>query len=155
MLTPIKNIMTTGVIHVCKGTSIHQAYRLMQKNKIRHLPVEDESGKIVGVISQREISAHPANDDQTVESIMNTSVECVSENVALKAVINKMLQQKISCVLVTNESAKPIGIVTTDDLLAFLANLLSDDENQSYAGFRVLDLQTIGKVADSLSSIGI
>ncbi len=124
-------------------------------NKIRHLPVKDESGKIVGVISQRELSAHSANDDQTVESIMNTSVECVNENVALKAVINKMLQQKISCVLVTNESAKPIGIVTTDDLLAFLANLLTDNENKSYNGFPVLNLQTIGKVADSLSTIGI
>lgn len=153
--TPVKNIMTTGLINIFKGTSLHQAYRLMQKNKIRHLPVEDESGKIVGVISQRELSDLPGVDDIPVESVMNSSVEFVDQNDSLKTTIHKMLQQKISCVLITNESAQPIGIVTTDDLLAYLAHLLTDEKDQSHAVFNAMNLQTIGKVADSLSTIGI
>lgn len=155
MQTPIKNIMTTGLINVFKGTSLHQAFRLMKKNNIRHLPVEDDTGKIIGVISQRELSAHSEVEDVTVETVMNTSVEYIDQNSSLKVAINTMLQQKISCVLITNENAKPIGIVTTDDLLAYLANLLTDDKDQTHAVLNVMNLQTIGKVADSLSSIGI
>lgn len=155
MLTPIKNIMTTGLINIFKGTSLHQAYRLMQKNRIRHLPVEDESGKIVGVISQRELNTHSTVDDIPVEFVMNSSVEYIDQNVSLKVAIHKMLQQKISCVLITNEDANPIGIVTTDDLLAYLAHLLDDEKDQSHEVFNVMNLQTIGKVADSLSTIGI
>lgn len=155
MLTPVKNIMTTGLINIFKGTSLHHAYRLMQKNKIRHLPVEDDNGNIVGVVSQRELTTHSTVDDIPVEFVMNSSVEYIDQNVSLKVAIQKMLQQKISCVLITNEDAKPIGIVTTDDLLAYLAHLLDDENDQNHKVLNVLNLQTIGKVADSLSTIGI
>ena len=155
MLTPVKNIMTAGLINVFKGSSLHQAYRLMQKNNIRHLPVEDETGKIVGVISQRELINHSTVDDIPVEFVMNSSVEFFDQNVPLKIAISKMLKQKISCVLITDDEVKPIGIITTDDLLAYLAHLLTAEKEETHEVFNVINLQTIGRVADSMATIGI
>ena len=155
MLTPVKNIMSTGLIRVFKGTSLTEAHRLMEKNNIRHLPVQDESEKIVGVISQRELINHSTVDDIPVEFVMNSSVEFLDENVSLKQAISKMLGQKISCVLITNKETKPIGILTTDDLLAYLAYLLTGEKEETHEIFNVLNFQTIGRVADSLATIGI
>lgn len=156
MTTPIKNIMSTGLIHVAKGSSSHEAFRLMKKNNIRHLPVQDENGHVTGVISQRDLNSLPAADDPPVEFIMNCSVEYADQNLSLKEAIHTMLKHKASCLLITNENKHPVGIVTTDDLLAYLAHLLTADEKeQNHPVFSAMDLQTIGKVADSLSIIGI
>ncbi len=48
--TPVNEIMTKTVITVQSGDSIEQCMELMTKNKIRHLPVVNDS-KVVGIIS--------------------------------------------------------------------------------------------------------
>ncbi len=52
--TPVSEIMTRDVLTVVPETSLHEAARHMASRWIRHLPVI-ESGKLVGVVSQRDL----------------------------------------------------------------------------------------------------
>lgn len=147
--------MTQELIRIRKGASLQEAYDLMKKNKIRHLPVDDEFGQICGVISLKDLSDLPRADDIPVEFIMTTAIEFSSEDLSLKEAIHKMLRLKISCLLLTNEVHEASGIITTDDLLAYLATLLLDEKEPAHPVLSAISLQTIGKVADSLATNGI
>jgi len=54
-LVTAKDIMTSKVITVTKKTSQIEALRLMKSNNIRHLPIVDESNKLLNFISFRDI----------------------------------------------------------------------------------------------------
>jgi CBS domain-containing protein len=48
--TPVREIMTTRVLSVTPGDTVHRCMRLMTDKHIRHLPVI-EGGKVVGMLS--------------------------------------------------------------------------------------------------------
>ncbi|HZA60122.1 MAG TPA: CBS domain-containing protein [Actinomycetota bacterium] len=53
--TPVSAVMSKDLITVDPGTSLREAARIMTDKWIRHLPVL-ESGKLVGIVSQRDLA---------------------------------------------------------------------------------------------------
>lgn len=53
--TPISDVMSKDLITVEPGTSLREAASIMTDKWIRHLPVL-EAGKLVGIVSQRDLS---------------------------------------------------------------------------------------------------
>lgn len=154
MLTPITKTMTKKLITVPMGTTLKTASNLMMEKRIRHLPVTDELDDIVGMISDRDI--HRLADSKTlpVEMLMTSPVVAVNQSTPVRRATLKMLQEKISSVLVVDDNEVVLGIVTTDDLLWHLAHLLSDEESGQPSKF-VNYLQTMGQVSQKLADIGI
>ncbi len=52
---PAYTIMTENPITVRPGDSLTSVVKLMKENRIRHIPVVDESGKPLGMISLRDV----------------------------------------------------------------------------------------------------
>lgn len=57
---PLKDVMRTEVITVDPQTSLREAAKLMATKWIRHLPIV-ESGRVAGIISQRDLTGMLAN----------------------------------------------------------------------------------------------
>lgn len=53
--TPIEKVMSTRLITASVNESVVEVAHKMVENWVRHLPVLDESGKVVGVISIRDV----------------------------------------------------------------------------------------------------
>mgnify|MGYP000066584558 CR=1 FL=1 len=51
----VQDLMTKEVTSVGPGESIKNAMEKMSKRHIRHLPVVDDDGALIGVISQRDV----------------------------------------------------------------------------------------------------
>jgi CBS domain-containing protein len=51
----LRDVMTTDVVTIAPGTTLHDAARIMFDKWFRHLPVVTESGELVGVISTRDL----------------------------------------------------------------------------------------------------
>jgi CBS domain-containing protein len=49
--TPLREVMTSKLIHVTRVNTVDDAMQLMTDKRIRHLPVLDEAGALVGVVS--------------------------------------------------------------------------------------------------------
>ncbi|MCQ9378852.1 CBS domain-containing protein [Methyloversatilis sp. XJ19-49] len=49
--TPLREVMTSKLIHVTPVNTVDDAMQLMTDKRIRHLPVLDEAGTLVGVVS--------------------------------------------------------------------------------------------------------
>lgn len=53
--TPMCDVMSSNVVTISEDASFAHAKDLMIKNKIRHLPVKNKKGKIVGIVTIRHI----------------------------------------------------------------------------------------------------
>ena len=53
--TPVSDVMTRDVLTIAATTSLHDAARQMASRWIRHLPVVDGDGGVVGLVSQRDL----------------------------------------------------------------------------------------------------
>ena len=52
---PVQNWMTTDVVSVTPETSLLKVGKLMRDHHIRRLPVLDDAGRVVGIISDRDV----------------------------------------------------------------------------------------------------
>jgi CBS domain-containing protein len=60
----VADVMTTRVICCTPATSIEEARELMKTRRIRHLPILDAEGEIVGVVSIGDLNAHLTTDHE-------------------------------------------------------------------------------------------
>ncbi len=155
-ITSAKKIMTPHLITIPTGTLALEADEIMREKKIRHLPVVGDNGDIVGVVSQRDLNGLNLGRSLVVDRIMNSPVHFVPQDTPLRQVIFHMLEKKISSLLVADLNDNAIGIVTTDDLLWYLASLISKDPSPEKSHiFSPKTQYFIGEVANEISQMGI
>jgi len=73
--TRISQVMSKDLVTVGPGTSLREAAKVMAERWIRHLPVLD-NGKLVGVISQRDLSgvlAGALNEPDVLSQLIEAS----------------------------------------------------------------------------------
>ena len=73
--TLVSEVMSKDLVTVGPGTSLREAAKVMADRWIRHLPVVD-SGKLVGVISQRDLAgvlAGALNEPDRLEALVEAS----------------------------------------------------------------------------------
>ena len=53
--TPLKEVMTTNLRTIEKGATFAEAKNIMRSHNVRHLPVIDKQGHLIGLLSFRTI----------------------------------------------------------------------------------------------------
>jgi CBS domain-containing protein len=70
--TPVSEIMTTAVKTVKEKTSNRQALELMHEGRFRHLPLVDDAGQVLGMLSVRDLLRDRIGElDQENEGLMS------------------------------------------------------------------------------------
>ena len=159
------------VIHWLEG--MQRAFDTMTTASIRHLPVVDDSGGIVGILSDRDLQramqieqpdfnsgkiAQPSYDPGArVRDHMSWPVRTIGEGCTLMEAAREMLDKRISSLLVTKNS-HVVGIVTTDDLLrALIDGSNSEGRLQELAdeARAAIYRSPVGQIAHALANAGI
>jgi CBS domain-containing protein len=65
----VRECMTTDVVTIAPGTRLRDAARIMFEKWFRHLPIQDESGKVVGIISLRDLLTLVAESMEEPETL--------------------------------------------------------------------------------------
>lgn len=108
---------------------IFAALFLFRRYRIRHLPVLDDRGELVGVISHESIRQvlRPANllRFRRVSDVMTSEIVHASLTTPVVQLAQLMAEHRISCVVITQPDAegnkRPVGIVTERDIVQFQA----------------------------------
>lgn len=135
----IRDIMTKDVVTVTSDTSVIDAKRIMDRRKLRRLPVVDK-GKLVGVISEGrleravppDISASTSIWDLTynlstihqrpVKEIMHTEVVTISPDATVEEAVALAQARKVGGLVVVEKGNKVVGVVTTNDFFYRIVN---------------------------------
>ncbi len=119
----VSDIMTREPIVAHARDSVRRAARIMATAEIRHLPVVDDTGAVVGVVSQRDILAC---DDPVahVGTIMSPDVVTVGPETAAYEAALLLWTRRIGCVPVTRGDGTVIGLLTESDFVRLAYTLL-------------------------------
>jgi acetoin utilization protein AcuB len=141
----VQEIMTEQVICLEPQDNLARAIEVMQTEEFRHIPIIDEQGKFVGLVSDRDILrnlpfagrrplSRPkifrehlfAADSWTkslqllLENIMVRKVLHVLPGCSVCEAVDILYTKKINCLPVVDEQEKLLGIVTVTDLMRAL-----------------------------------
>ena len=142
-MTTTYEIMTDRLLTIDASDFLKNAYKIMREKGIRHLPVTGASGKVVGILSDRDLKLAMSkvvdfDDDiyyqfeaeEKVEDYMSRPVKSVAGTEPIENVAKRMLKEKVSAFLVLDRELQVCGIITTDDLLAYLVTVLEMDKSK-------------------------
>jgi CBS domain-containing protein len=125
----VGQFMATDLFTVRPDDIVDFAATLMDWRHVRHVPVENETGELVGLVSHRALlrlvaQGRVGKEHQvTVGEIMNSEPITAHADMPTVDAIRLMREKKLSCLLVTRDD-KLVGIVTEHDLIVVASYVL-------------------------------
>jgi len=122
----VSNVMTTDLITVAEHDLADLVFNIMEWRNIRHLPVEDKNGQLMGVIHKNELEEYLKQNDSsalaTAADVMIAKPQTVAPDQDIGSAISMMMEQRISCLPVV-ENGVLVGIFTDNDAKKILKKL--------------------------------
>ncbi len=104
------------------------AEAVMRWEGIQHVPVENEHGELVGLLSLPDLltvwKEGKGGGDLTVGEVMNRAVRTVGPATRTLDAIRLMRDEHLSCLPVVRDENKLVGILTQEDFLVVASRLL-------------------------------
>ncbi|MEW6299445.1 MAG: CBS domain-containing protein [Thermodesulfobacteriota bacterium] len=136
MTKTVREIMTTEVTTLGRNDSLQLAKDIMTLGRVRHFPVVDEDGKVVGVVSQRDLykaslgsvmkygekAQRAFLEGIAVKEVMSDPPITIAPHASVKEAARLMMEKKIGCLPVL-EGPRLVGIVTETDMLKLVAEM--------------------------------
>lgn len=134
----VKDRMIKHPLTVSAGESLSGAHQYMQQQSIRHLPVVDKTGKMVGLVTEDDLlkagpseatllsvwEIHSLLTKVKVKDVMVKSVIATSEDTPIEEAAHLMLDHKIGCLPVLRDGGL-VGIVTESDVFRTFMELFA------------------------------
>ncbi|HYK90698.1 MAG TPA: CBS and ACT domain-containing protein [Acidobacteriota bacterium] len=140
----VRDIMRSPVVAISPDTTLQDAYRTMQQQNIRHLPVL-ESNNLVGVITDRDLrlatsllAPTPFPPDGRVSAVMCRTPLTADAMDPVEDAARTMREKKIGCLPVM-DNGDLIGIITGIDLLDALMRMTGVDKPSGRLEVRLSD----------------
>jgi CBS domain-containing protein len=117
----VDEVMTQTVMSLQLSATFGDAVSLMASQHVRHSIVVDEEGKIKGVISDRDVlralARTPDWKSKPVSDIMTHDPFVVHPATSVVDALGQLIDKRINCLPVVDDSGKVCGILTSTDLL--------------------------------------
>ncbi len=125
----VEQFMSTDLFTVRPEDVVDLAASLMNWKHVRHVPVEDSQGNLVGVISHREllellVTSKPENETVIRDVMKKNPITVTPETSSLEA-LKIMREKNIGCLPVI-KNGKLVGMITAYDFLAVSTKLLEE-----------------------------
>ena len=164
----VSNWMSKEVVTIDADDSMQEAMKRMKEKGIRMLPVL-KKGKLVGVVTDRDLKRASASDATTldvhellylvskikVQNIMTKNPITVPQNFTVEETAEVLLNNKISGVPVVDQNGDIVGTITQTDLFRVLIALTGVGKGGIQFAFQLEDRPgSIKEVADIIRLYG-
>jgi len=130
--------MSKHPLTVSNHLAVSEAHEYMNEQNIRHLPVVDKAGKLVGLVAEEDLlKAEPSSatllsvweihsllNKLKVQDVMVRDVITTTEDTAIEEAAQLMLEHKIGCLPVLRGDTL-VGIITESDMFRTFMELLA------------------------------
>ena len=130
----VSDLMSAPVHTITADRSLSALAELFDLHDVRHVPVIDEEGDVVGLVSDRDLLRNILTDQADVplsvrdaamhgtpvESVMTVEVVTLEPNDTARKAARVLLENKFGCVPIT-EGTRLVGIITQSDFLKAFA----------------------------------
>jgi acetoin utilization protein AcuB len=135
----VKEVMTRPPVSVRQDVTVGTAWKLMRNRRIRHLPVLDAVGRLIGIVSDRDLRQvilEPALQEQlgnatramnvlTIKEVMTWGAVTVRPETELRQAARIMHDQRIGGLPVV-DGQRLVGMLTGSDLAQALVRIIDE-----------------------------
>lgn len=126
----VSDLMSSPVHVVRPSDTLADAADLMERYVIRHLPVVTGEGKLVGLVTHRDVlrcwtDGSPSSAVRVADVMRDEAhgeVTCTGPRLQLRTAAIRMRERQIGCLPVVDESGRLVGILTESDFVRFFAD---------------------------------
>ncbi len=128
----VDQLMTTDLFTVNETELVDMAAYVMNWKHIRHVPVEDNQNRLVGLVTHRSLLRlvptlnEPGRAAVPISEIMETKLHTVGPTTRARDAFQLMRKHRISCLPVVDEENRLVGILTETDFMELAAGLLEE-----------------------------
>ena len=127
----IEEVMTRDVITVDPATPIHKTAQLMVEHGVSGLPVVNDDGRLVGIVSERDLGEHRGHLEHTkVNGVMTELPVTVTPATTLEEAAQILLERQIGALPVLVDG-RLVGIITTSDIVKAFLDVMGASEGGS------------------------
>ena len=130
-------LMSRDLVTVKPGDDVVDAARKMVDNNVRRVPVVDDEGALVGIITSFDIVSNALTKTEindAVENYMITTVLTTWDKAPLNVAFETMNQFGLKSVLALDDDAKLSGILTETDFISEIEIISERSEHSSTVG---------------------
>ena len=134
--TNANQIMRSPVKTLTPETTFEEARAFFRQNRFRHVPIVNAEGKLVGLISDRDVLREAANINtgpeawvkdlvqvtRTIADFMTKRVLTATPSAEIRQIAKAMFEERIGSMPIVNEEEKLVGIITRSDILRTLVH---------------------------------
>jgi CBS domain-containing protein len=121
-----KDVMTQDVVTTRRETGVYEAVRILLKHHIAGLPVVDDDGTLVGILTEKDVlGLYESADygrDRTVEDYMTQPAVHFDEDESLEEICRCLMRYTFRRVPVTSDG-KVVGILSRPDIIRWIVEL--------------------------------
>ncbi len=129
--------MTREVVTLAPHHPLREAIAVLARRHFRHLLVAAPGGKLLGVVSDRDLLRFMIGrsrwEDSPLRDVMMTEPVTAGPDTPLSAACAEMMAHRINCLPVVDARGHICGILTSTDLLKSLQRLQESIERQRRA----------------------
>ncbi|HXF61605.1 MAG TPA: CBS domain-containing protein [Caldilineaceae bacterium] len=160
--------MSAPAITITPETPFQDALKLMREHRFRRLPVVNEAGRLVGIVSERDL-LHAAPSPATslsiwemnyllsklrVEQLMATQVIVVCPDTPIEEAARLMVEHKIGGLPVVDDKRRVVGVITETDIFKAFVEMLGSGRPGLRLTLRVPGGKgTLAKLAQAIADL--
>ena len=144
-------------VTLLENATLGDAVRLMRENKIGGIPIIDKNGKLVGILTNRDLRFEHDVNRKVSELMTKENLITAPEGTDLKKAEAILRNYKIEKLPVVDKSGKLIGLITYRDILQLYShpNAVKDKFGRLLVGAGVGITKDILDRVDALQKLGV
>lgn len=107
--------MVVNPVTIAPDATLADAYRLMDQHRISGIPVTERSGKLVGILTNRDVR-FASDQNQQIGELMTRKLITVREGISKDEAKKLLHTHRIEKLLVVDDAYKCIGLITVKDI---------------------------------------
>jgi CBS domain-containing protein len=151
-------VMTKTVKYVGPNSDLASAGRVMAENDCGALPIIDEKGRVIGIVTDRDIclaltAKNRLASEIPVTDVMSTKVYSCGPDDDIQTALRTMQNKQVRRLPVLNEDGKLQGILSMDDIVLRASSVRAATPPEVTYGEALNTLQEIYKSRPSRARI--
>ena len=121
-------ILESPVVSLTPDASVAEAWEIFRDRRFRHVPVVNVTGRIVGILSDRDLlretgraalsrQADSAFSETRVEQVMTTEVLTAHPDTPIREIARVFFEERIGAAPIVDDRDELVGIITRSDIL--------------------------------------
>lgn len=150
----VEQFMATDLFTVRPEDVVDLAASLMHWRHVRHVPVEDDEGRLIGILTHRDLlelfalGKNNVGSELVARDVMRTKLITIKPETSTLEALRIMRENDIGCLPVVRDD-RLVGLITAHDFLTVSAKLL--EEKLIELAATAVEIKTLGDNSDEHS----